>query len=385
MKVMVLGADGYLGWALSLYIGSTTDDQVYLVDNYQKRRWMGSLGVQELHTIPFISERVAHYNQITGKSNLKDFLFSVDRYGSVKTALERIRPDVIINAAQQPSAPYSMISSETAIETLLNNQATCLNVLWAVKEECPETLIVNIGSAGCYLNTDTDFVPREKVELTFGDRNQYRVLNSWLPMQASDIYHESKVNTFGLTDLFTKMWGLRAVTIQQSTIFGQCVSNGLDHHELYSRFTYDHVFGTVLNRFLCQSVAGVPLTVYGSGTDTTGLINLCDCVQRIAKTCHLDVAPGQHIVEHNYTHRLSINQMAERIVHLVGGSIQHIASPRIEMKLKLQKEMDPPSIPIRSSSSDFDEEIIRTLDYVEKYAYNIDQNQMLPTIKWGIK
>lgn len=385
MKIMVLGADGYLGWALSLYLGSTTDHRVYLTDNYQKRRWMLDLNIEELAPTPFISQRIKWYEKITGRSNLKDCLFSVNRYDSVKSSLKAIRPDVIVNAAQQPSAPYSMMSCEKAQETLLNNLTTCLNVLWVVNEVCPETLIVNIGSAGCYLNTDTDFIPREKVEMTFGVKTPHHVLDTWLPMQASDIYHQSKVNTFGMTDLFTKMWKLRTITIQQSTIFGQCIADGLDYPELYSRFTYDHIFGTVLNRFICQSVSGIPLTVYGEGHDTSGLINLCDCVQRIAKSCFLEVEPGEHIVEHNYSHLLSLNTIAERIVHLVGGSIQHIPSPRIEEKMKLKKVMEPPSVPIVRRVDDFDEEIIRTLDYVQRHSYNIKKQQMYPTVNWGIR
>lgn len=381
MKVMVLGADGYLGWALSLYIGSTTDHTVYLVDNYKKRRWMDALDVKELHPVPFITDRVFQYSNLTGKKNLITDLFSVNNYQSVKRAVERINPDVIINSAQQPSAPYSMISPSTASETLLNNSETCLNVLWAVNEINPSILVINIGSAGSYLNTDTDFVPQEKVDLSFGDG--HIVANSWLPMQASDIYHQSKANTFGMTDLFTKMWGLRTVTINQSTIFGQCANSALNTQEFYSRFTYDHIFGTVLNRFICQSVSGHPITVYGDGEDTTGLIFLCDCVQRITNCMYLDIAPGSHISVNNYSHRVSIKEMAERVVAINGGRIDYISSPRIQESMNQDKLFEEPSVAITPCMTDFDEEIKRVVDYVKQYAYNIQHNQMLPTITWG--
>jgi UDP-sulfoquinovose synthase len=379
MKIMVLGADGYVGWAVSLFLASSGDNQVVMVDNYQKRRWMANEDVIELHPVPFLSERVQRYTEITGKANLKEFLFSVDLFTSVQSALLLFRPDVIINCAQQPSAPYSMISPAHALETLHNNEATCLNVLWAAAQICPDTLIITIGSAGCYLNTDTDFIPRRKVDLRFGP---HTILNSWLPMQASDIYHQSKVNTFGLTDMFTKMWDLRTITVQQSTIFGQCIAPHLDHPDLYSRFSYDHIFGTVLNRFICQSVLGQPLTVYGTGSSETGIICLCDCVKRIAALCELDVANGQHIVEHNVSQKISIQDMAERVVELNGGTIRYIESPRIEEPNSQDKVFEDPFIRV-SKTGFLDDDIMRTVDFVKKYAYNIKSEQLNPTITWS--
>jgi len=35
------------------------------------------------------------------------------------------------------------------------------------------------------------------------------------------------------------------------------------HRDLRTRFDYDGVFGTVLNRFAVQAAVGYPLTVYG--------------------------------------------------------------------------------------------------------------------------
>jgi UDP-sulfoquinovose synthase len=378
MRVMVLGADGYLGWAVSLLLATTGDNQVIMVDNFHKRRWMSAEGVSDLYPVPFLSDRVEKFTKITGNTNLESSVFSVNLFSSVQSALHQFKPDVIINSAQQPSAPYSMISSDHALETLQNNEATCLNVLWAAAQICPDTLIINIGSAGCYMNTDTDFVPRNKVDLHF---NSHTVVDSWLPMQASDIYHQSKVNTFGLTDMFTKMWKLRTITVQQSTIFGQCAIPHLDHPDLYSRFTYDHIFGTVLNRFICQSVISSPLTVYGDGLAETGIIVLQDCVQRIVALCELDVASGQHIVEHNVSRVISIKEMAERVVELCGGSIEYLPSPRIEEPMSQDKVFETPHIPIARHYLDTD--IMKTVDFVRKYAYNIRSDHLNPNITWS--
>ena len=39
------------------------------------------------------------------------------------------------------------------------------------------------------------------------------------------------------------------------------------------------MFGTVLNRFAIQAVIGHPLTVYGSGGQTRGIIDILDTLR----------------------------------------------------------------------------------------------------------
>ena len=54
------------------------------------------------------------------------------------------------------------------------------------------------------------------------------------------------------------------------------------HPDLATRFDYDGVFGTVLNRFCVQAVVGHPLTVYGTGGQTRGMLDIRDtlaCVE----------------------------------------------------------------------------------------------------------
>jgi len=48
------------------------------------------------------------------------------------------------------------------------------------------------------------------------------------------------------------------------------------HPDLATRFDYDAVFGTVLNRFCVQAVVGHPLSVYGTGNQTRGMLDIRD-------------------------------------------------------------------------------------------------------------
>ena len=55
----------------------------------------------------------------------------------------------------------------------------------------------------------------------------------------------------------------------------------LDFENLCTSFHYDEVFGTIINRFCAQSVANFPLTVYGTGNQKRGYINIIDTINCI--------------------------------------------------------------------------------------------------------
>jgi UDP-sulfoquinovose synthase len=299
----------------------------------------------------------------------------------IELAINRYKPDVIVNAAHQPSAPYSMMSPEAAALTITNNEKTCMNVLWAVRDHCPESLVISIGSAGVYQSVDSSFIPESrKTMYFFHNENLHAISDSWLPMQASDFYHQSKVHTFGLTEMCSEIWGLKAITIQQSIIFGQCVGGELNDPRLYSRFNYDHVFGTVLNRFACQAVKGIPLTVYGDGSSQTNVISLCDVLRRLSDLIELDVAPGSHKVVNHFTKTMNIQGIAEKVLEVYGkGEIEYIENPRNEKVCTRIKRFENLST---KSMFDNDTSIRDTLDFADRFCYNINPGQFAPTIKW---
>jgi UDP-sulfoquinovose synthase len=67
----------------------------------------------------------------------------------------------------------------------------------------------------------------------------------------------------------------------QGPVYGLSTSEAVADRRLLPNFHYDDIFGTVVNRFLVQAVAGVPLTVYGGGGRTRGYLNLNDTLQCI--------------------------------------------------------------------------------------------------------
>lgn len=394
--VMILGGDGYLGWSLGLYRAYNTDDRVILVDSYLKRALQKSVNVKELSEFPFLPERTRDYTSITGKRNLTSLSIDVTNYPALESLISRYKPDVIINAAHQPSAPFSMISPDTASLTITNNEKACINVLWAVRDHCPESVIIALGSAGVYQSIDTSFVPETRKVLHFyHDGMLHAIRDSWLPMQASDFYHQTKAHTFGFTEMCSSIWGLKTVTIQQSIVFGQCADGELDDPRLHSRFNYDHIFGTVLNRFACQAVKGYPLTVYGDGSSQTNVICLCDVLRGINDLMDLDIVPGSHKVLNHYTKTMTIQDVAEKVLEVYGkGEIEHIENPREEKACTQVKRFEKCSTTksVFDTRDDIDKKILadviieasilNTLDFADRFSYNIDPGQFTPTVRW---
>ena len=84
-------------------------------------------------------------------------------------------------------------------------------------------------------------------------------------------------------------------------------------YQLLPHFHYDDIFGTVVNRFLVQAVAGVPLTVYGNGGQTRGYLNLIDTLQCIDLAARNPAGQGE-LELNQFTETFSVNELAEKIV-----------------------------------------------------------------------
>lgn len=387
--ILVLGGDGYLGWSIGLALAHRTDTRVVLVDSMIKREWEKEVDAKLL--VPFASpeERIAAYERIFGKSNLSFEKVCLLDEAAVQALVDKHRPTAIINAAQQPSAPFSMMNAKNANVTFKNNIIGHLNVLWSIGEIDKNILYIKLGSAGCYMDIDTSYLPLAKVDLSFEHEGKaHQVLSSWLPMQATDFYHQSKISDFLISDLCAKMWGLRTITVQQATIFGATIEENrpVENHVLSTRFNYDAVFSTVLNRFVCQLAIGHPLTVYGDGTQKTGLISLSDTVENIISLLDSEVAPGEHSVIHNYTHRLSIQEIAERLTEVAGAAeVKNIPNPRRESAGVLAREVEVHPV-LHSQHKDKDEkfrqELVHFADFARLYKDNIDASIILPKIAW---
>ena len=105
---------------------------------------------------------------------------------------------------------------------------------------------------------------------------------------------------------------------------------------LRTRFDIDEWFGTVINRFVAQAVAGIPLTIYGAGEQVRGFIGLQDAMQCMTRLIVAPPEPGQYGVINQMSGYHSIRELAEKVA-IIGRhefnlpvKIQRTENPRVE-------------------------------------------------------
>ena len=104
-----------------------------------------------------------------------------------------------------------------------------------------------------------------------------------------------------------------------------------------TRFDYDEIFGTALNRFCVQAVIGHPLTVYGKGGQTRGALNIRDTLQCVELAVNNPGELGEYRVFNQFTEQFTVGELAERVKKAgeeLGHSveIQSFPNPRVEME-----------------------------------------------------
>ena len=154
MNILVLGGDGYCGWATSLYL-SGKGHRVAIADNFSRRQWDYQLGVQTLTPIRTLPERLRAWKRISGKE-IESFSGDVADYDFLSGVVRSFEPDAVVHFAEQRSAPYSMIDREHAVFTQVNNVVGTLNLLFALREFHPECHLVKLGTMGEYGTPNID-------------------------------------------------------------------------------------------------------------------------------------------------------------------------------------------------------------------------------------
>jgi nucleoside-diphosphate-sugar epimerase len=104
---------------------------------------------------------------------------------------------------------------------------------------------------------------------------------------------------------------------------------------LATRFDFDAVFGTAINRFVAQAVIGAPITPYGHGGQARGFLPLRDSVQCMTLAIENPPAPGEYRVFNQLEAVYGIKELAETVYQAAKGmgltpKIKYIKNPRVE-------------------------------------------------------
>ena len=274
MRILVLGGDGYLGWPTALHL-SALGHEVAVNDNFARRGYDVEMGVESLIPIATLDERLAAWGEVGG-SQIKSYVGDLCDPAFVHQMVRDFHPETIVHFAEQRAAPYSMIDQAHAVYTQTNNVVGNLNVMYAIAEFDRDIHLVKLGTMGEYGQPNID-IEEGWLEVEHKGRKDRMIY----PKKPGSFYHCSKVHDSHNLEFGCRIWGLRATDLNQGVVYGADTEQTKLDPRLATRFDYDGVFGTVLNRMVIQAVLGHPLTVYGNGSQTRGLINIVDTVECI--------------------------------------------------------------------------------------------------------
>jgi UDP-sulfoquinovose synthase len=332
--IIVLGGDGYYGWPIALKLAVTRPEtKIIIVDNEWRRNTVCKIGSDSLLPIARLSKRISAFREIYGQGNLH-YVHADVNSDALEELIRSEKPHTIYHMAQQCSAPYSMLGLNESLFTINNNEGNNMRLLWAVRKHVPEAHIIKMGSMGEYATSGGIDIAEGYFYPEFNGKKAVSALP--FPRQSDDVYHISKINDSNYLSMACRKWGLRITEVMQSTLFGVYTNEMVHCEDLYTRFDYDDIFGTVVNRFLTQAVAGHPLTVYGKGNQTTGIMPMKDAVNSLEMIAGTVPDPGIHkVVNHVTKANCTINDLAESVKNLAESfgyevTINHVFDPRSE-------------------------------------------------------
>jgi len=378
VRILVLGGDGYLGWPVALHLSRSGHD-VGVVDNFVRRSYDHEMGVDSLVPIRTLQQRVRTWEAVSGH-RIEVFAGDLTDAEFVDLTFRHFGPEAVVHFAEQRSAPYSMIDRKHAVYTQVNNVVGTLNLMYAIAEHDPSIHLVKLGTMGEYGTPNID-IEEGFIEITHKGRTDVLPY----PKQPGSFYHLSKVHDSHNIQFGCRIWGLRATDLNQGIVYGQETDETVLHPDLATRFDYDGVFGTVLNRFCVQAVVGHPLTVYGKGGQTRGMLDIRDTLACVELAILNPPAEGEYRVFNQFTESFSVQQMADMVVEAFPGTVRidHLEDPRVEKEEHYYRAAHTKLLDLGLVPHLLEPSMIRgLLSVVDRYRDRVDLSAIEPTVQW---
>jgi UDP-sulfoquinovose synthase len=382
MRILILGGDGYLGWATAMRF-SNRGHEVHVVDNYLRRKAHEEVGSDTL--VPILDDlpsRAAAWKDVTGKEIGVTEGDLVD-WDLTSGLFRDLRPEAIVHYGEMPSAPYSMRDRDHAVFTQTNNVVNTLNVLWAMREHTPDAHLVKLGTMGEYGTPNID-IEEGYLEVEHHGRTDTLPF----PKLPGSMYHLSKVHDSHNIHFACRIWGTRATDLNQGVVYGIETDETKLDERLATRFDYDDVFGTALNRFCVQAVVGHPLTVYGKGGQTRGYLNIVDTLQCVELAVLNPADRGEFRVFNQFTEQFSVMELAE-IVQRAGKeygldvAIEPIDNPRVELEEHYYHAIHTKLLDLGLQPHLLSETLVGSMfGVIERHRDRVKIDQILPRDRW---
>jgi UDP-sulfoquinovose synthase len=385
MKILILGGDGYLGWPTAMYL-SKQGYEVAVLDNMIKHFWEAEVGVEPLAQTRPLHVRTRRWKELTG-NDIKVFVCDIaENPKCLYNAIDEFKPNAVVHFAEQPSAPFSMIDRDKCISTQQNNVNGTLNLIFAIQHTNPDIHIIKLGTMGEYGTPNID-IEEGWLDVEHNGRKD-RVL---YPKKPHSFYHLSKVHDSNNLEFVCRVWGLRVTDLNQGAVYGVDTNETKMHSDLLTSFHYDSIFGTVINRFIVQSAKQIPMTVYGSGGQKRGFLNIIDTIRCIELAIENAADKGEFRVFNQFTEQFSLNELANKVYEVsksigLSPGIEHISNPRVEMEdhyynARNSRLPDLGLQPVLLTNNIIEEMLKTVIHSIDR----VDEDLIYPEIKWHNK
>lgn len=382
MRVLILGGDGYLGWPTAMHLSARGHD-IAVADNYLRRQLCREEKVNFLYETPDLEERAALWQSVSGH-RIAVHIGDLNVWDFIAMVFEKFNPQAIVHYAEQPAAPYSMLNRQAATLTLQNNLAVTANVIFAVREFCPDAHIIKLGTMGEYGTPDID-IEEGWLEV----EHQGRQHTFLYPRQAGSLYHTTKIMDTDLLWFYVRTWKLRVTDLMQGPVYGIFTAESGKDERLLPFFNYDEIFGTVLNRFVVQAVAGHPLSVYGKGGQTRGYLNIKDTLNCVRLSAQNPAAPGELRIFNQFTETFTVQDLADHVREAgntlgLNVAIQHVENPRLEAETHYYNPKHTGLLDLGLKPHYLSEQVlIEMMQFVIKHKKRIRTDQIKRNVKWA--
>jgi len=382
MRILILGGDGYLGWPTALRF-SARGHEVSVVDNFARRRWHDEQSTGSLTPILGLADRIDAWREISGKE-IHSFVGGVEDGEFLDRVVAETSPEAVVHYGQQASAPFSMISRRHAVETQYTNVIGNLNLLWSIREHVPNCHLIKLGTMGEYGTPNVDI---EEGYIEYEHNGRKDTLPH--PKLPGSLYHCSKVHDSTNIHFACRHWGLRATDLNQGVVYGIETDETVQDERLLTRFDYDELFGTALNRFCVQAMIEHPLTVYGRGGQTRGYLNIRDTLQCVELAANNPADLGEMRVYNQFTEQFSVKELAD-LVQQAGSEIgrdveiKSFPNPRVELEEHYYNAKHSKLLDLGLQPHYLGEELVRSmLGKIDQYKGRVIQRAILPKTSWN--
>jgi UDP-sulfoquinovose synthase len=355
---------------------------VVIVDSFARRRWHLERATDSLTPIASLADRLDAWREVSGREILAH-VGDVQDAEFLEGVVGEFLPEAVVHYAEHSSAPYSMLSRRHAVETQTNNVVGTLNLLFALREHVPACHLVKLGTMGEYGTPNIDI---EEGYLEIEHNGRRDVLP--FPKMPGSLYHLSKVHDSHNIHFACRTWGLRATDLNQGVVYGVTTKETALDERLVTRFDYDELFGTALNRFCVQAVIDHPLTVYGSGTQKRGFLNLHDTLQCVELAVSNPAALGEFRVFNQFTEQFSVLELAE-LVKRAGGSlgyevaIERYANPRVEAEDHYYNAVNRKLLDLGLEPHYLRDELVQSLlTTIARHRERVITRAIEPSVRW---